>query len=58
MQMTQLDKETLRHISELINAIEVSYYMIDNGYSKERWQENMNIALKEIKETYNIGTGA
>jgi DNA-binding ferritin-like protein len=56
--MTQLDKETIRHISELINAIEVSYYMIDNGYSKERWQESKSRALKELKETYNIGTGA
>ena len=55
--MTQLDKETIRHISELINSIEVSYIMIADGYSKELWQESKSIALKELKETYNIGTG-
>ncbi len=53
--MTKLDKETIRHISELINSIEVSYIMIADGYTKELWRASRDEALKELKETYNIG---
>lgn len=56
--MAKLDKQTVHHISEMINSIEVSYIMIADGYSEELWRENMNEALRELKQTYNIGRGA
>ena len=53
--MQKLDKETARNIAELINTIEVSYIMTDAGYDEQRWFENRNEALNELKQKYNIG---
>jgi hypothetical protein len=56
--MTKLDQETIHHISELVNSIEVSYIMIADGYSEGLWLENRDEAIRELKQTYDIGRGA
>jgi hypothetical protein len=52
--MIKLHSDTAADIAELINDIQVSLMMIQDGYTRELWTINMAEAIQDLGDKFGI----